>query len=159
MSGLTHLDETGSARMVDVGGKAQTARTAVAEGRIAMNAAALAAIRDGTVPKGDVLAAARIAGIMAAKKTGELIPLCHPLALDSVRVECTVESRSVRVTATASLTGKTGVEMEAMVACNIALLTIYDMAKALDKGMVIEQVRLLSKTGGKSGDWHADAQG
>ena len=164
MSGLTHLDENGAARMVDVGGKAETARTAVATGRIAMNAAALAAIRDDAVPKGDVLAAARIAGIMAAKKTGELIPLCHPLALDSVQVDCSIEDDGVRVTATASLAGRTGVEMEAMVACNIALLTIYDMAKALDKGMVIQQVRLLSKTGGKSGDWHAprdaeDAQG
>lgn len=156
MSGLTHLDEHGSARMVDVGSKAETARSATATGRIAMNAAALAAIRDGTVPKGDVLAAARIAGIMAAKQTASLIPLCHPLALDSVSVDCAVEDDAVRVTATASLTGKTGVEMEAMVACNIALLTIYDMAKALDKGMVIEQVRLLAKTGGKSGDWHAD---
>ena len=156
MSGLTHLDEYGSARMVDVAGKPETARSATATGRIAMNAAALAAIRDGTVPKGDVLAAARIAGIMAAKQTASLIPLCHPLSLDSVRVDCAVEANAVRVTATASLTGKTGVEMEAMVACNIALLTIYDMAKALDKGMAIEQVRLLAKTGGKSGDWHAD---
>ena len=160
MSGLTHLDESGSARMVDVGHKAETARSATATGRITMNAAALAAIRDDAVPKGDVLAAARIAGIMAAKQTGTLIPLCHPLSLDSVSVDCTVEDDGVRVTATASLTGKTGVEMEAMVACNIALLTIYDMAKALDKGMVIQEVRLLSKTGGKSGDWRADeAQG
>ena len=142
--------------MVDVGGKLETARTATATGRIAMNAEALAAIRDDAVPKGDVLAAARIAGIMAAKQTATLIPLCHPLALDSVSVDCTVEDAGVRVTATASLTGKTGVEMEAMVACNIALLTIYDMAKALDKGMVIGEVRLLSKTGGKSGDWHAE---
>ena len=156
MSGLTHLDEQGAARMVDVGDKAQTARQAVASGHIAMNEAALAAIRDGTVPKGDVLAAARIAGIMAAKQTGTLIPLCHPLALDSVTVDCTVEDDGNRVTATASLTGKTGVEMEAMVAVSVALLTIYDMAKALDKGMVIHEVRLLSKTGGKSGEWHAD---
>ena len=156
MSGLTHLDEHGSARMVDVGHKAETARSATATGRITMNAAAIAAIRDDAVPKGDVLAAARIAGIMAAKQTGTLIPLCHPLSLDSVSVDSTVEDDGVRVTATASLTGKTGVEMEAMVACNIALLTIYDMAKALDKGMVIEQVRLLAKTGGKSGDWHAE---
>ncbi len=160
MSGLTHLDEHGSARMVDVGHKAETARSATATGRITMNAAAIAAIRDDAVPKGDVLAAARIAGIMAAKQTGTLIPLCHPLSLDSVSVDSTVEDDGVRVTATASLTGKTGVEMEAMVACNIALLTIYDMAKALDKGMVIQEVRLLSKTGGKSGDWRADeAQG
>jgi len=156
VSGLTHLDESGSARMVDVGHKPETVRSATATGRIAMNAAATAAIRDDAVPKGDVLAAARIAGIMAAKQTGTLIPLCHPLALDSVSVDCTLEENGVRVTATASLTGKTGVEMEAMVACNIALLTIYDMAKALDKGMVIEAVHLLSKTGGKSGDWHAD---
>ena len=160
MSGLTHLDEHGSARMVDVGHKAETTRSATATGRITMNAAAIAAIRDDAVPKGDVLAAARIAGIMAAKQTGTLIPLCHPLSLDSVSVDSTVEDDGVRVTATASLTGKTGVEMEAMVACNIALLTIYDMAKALDKGMVIQEVRLLSKTGGKSGDWRADeAQG
>ena len=160
MSGLTHLDEAGSARMVDVGHKAETARSATATGRITMNAAAIAAIRDDAVPKGDVLASARIAGIMAAKQTGTLIPLCHPLSLDSVSVDCTVEDDGVRVTASASLTGKTGVEMEAMVACNIALLTIYDMAKALDKGMVIQEVRLLSKTGGKSGDWRADeAQG
>ena len=157
LSGLTHLDESGAARMVDVGAKSETARSATATGRIAMNAAALAAIRDDAVPKGDVLAAARIAGIMAAKQTASLIPLCHPLALDSVTVDCRIEEDAgVRVTATASLTGKTGVEMEAMVACNIALLTIYDMAKALDKGMVIGEVRLLSKTGGKSGDWHAD---
>ena len=156
MSGLTHLDDSGAARMVDVGAKSETARTATATGRITMNAAALAAIRDDAVPKGDVLAAARIAGIMAAKQTASLIPLCHPLALDSVTVDCRIEEDAVRVDATASLTGKTGVEMEAMVACNIALLTIYDMAKALDKGMVIGEVRLLSKTGGKSGDWHAD---
>ena len=155
MSGLTHLDESGAARMVDVGAKAETARTATATGRIAMSVAALAAIRDDAVPKGDVLAAARIAGIMAAKQTASLIPLCHPLALDSVTVDCSIEEDAVRVDATASLTGKTGVEMEAMVACNIALLTIYDMAKALDKGMVIGEVRLLSKTGGKSGYWHA----
>jgi len=155
LSGLTHLDDSGAARMVDVGAKSETARTATATGRITMNAAALAAIRDDAVPKGDVLAAARIAGIMAAKQTASLIPLCHPLALDSVTVDCRIEEDAVRVDATASLTGKTGVEMEAMVACNIALLTIYDMAKALDKGMVIGEVRLLSKTGGKSGDWHA----
>ena len=156
MSGLTHLDEDGAARMVDVGAKAGTARQAVATGRIAMNAAALAAIRDGSVPKGDVLAAARIAGIMAAKQTGTLIPLCHPLALDAVSVDCVIEDDGVRVTATASLSGKTGIEMEAMVAVSVALLTIYDMAKALDKGMVIGEVRLLSKRGGKSGEWRTD---
>ena len=141
--------------MVDVGGKPETARSATATGRIRMSAEALAAIRDGSGPKGDVLAAARIAGIMAAKKTGELIPLCHPLALDAVSVDFAFESDGVRVTATASLTGKTGVEMEALTAASVALLTIYDMAKALEKGMTIEGVRLLAKSGGKSGDWRA----
>jgi cyclic pyranopterin phosphate synthase len=155
MSKLTHLDSQGAARMVDVGGKQETARSATATGRIRMSAEALAAVREGSGPKGDVLAAARIAGIMAAKKTGELIPLCHPLVLDAVRVEFAFEEDAVRATATASLTGKTGVEMEAMTATSIALLTIYDMAKALDKGMVIEEVRLLEKTGGKSGTWRA----
>ena len=155
MSNLTHLDAHGNARMVDVGGKAETRRTAVATGRIAMSAEALSAIRDGDVPKGDVLAAARIAGIMAAKKTSELIPLCHPLALDAVTVDFTFEDDAVRATATASLTGKTGVEIEVFTTVSVALLTIYDMAKALDKGMMITGIRLLSKTGGKSGDWHA----
>jgi len=159
MTKLTHLDETGAARMVDVGGKAQTQRRAVASGRIAMSQEALAAIRDGNAPKGDVLAAARIAGIMAAKRTGELIPLCHPLGLETVTVDFAFEesggAHAIRVTATASLTGKTGVEMEAMTAASIALLTIYDMAKAVDKGMVIADLRLVEKTGGKSGDWRA----
>lgn len=155
MNNLTHLDEQGKARMVDVGGKAETQRVAVAEGRIAMSTVALAAIRDGAVPKGDVLAAARIAGIMAAKKTAELIPLCHPLALDAVTVDFAIEDDQVKVTASASLSGKTGVEMEALTACSVALLTIYDMAKALDKGMVISGIRLLEKRGGKSGDWRA----
>ena len=155
MSRLTHLDEQGQARMVDVGGKPETARSATAEGRIRMSPQALAAVRDGSGPKGDVLAAARIAGIMAAKKTGELIPLCHPLALDAVTVEFAFEDDGVRVTACASLTGRTGVEMEALTAASLALLTVYDMAKALDKGMVIDSVRLLEKTGGKSGDWRA----
>lgn len=157
MNGLTHLDEKGHARMVDVGGKAETARQAVATGRILMSAQALAAIRDGEVPKGDVLAAARIAGIMAAKRTGDLIPLCHPLALDAVSVDFAFESDGLRAIAIASLTGRTGVEMEAMTAVSIALLTIYDMAKAVDKGMVIEEIRLLTKSGGKSGDWKAEA--
>ena len=153
MTGLTHLDESGNARMVDVGAKPATARRAVASGRIRMSPAALAAIRDGEAPKGDVLAAARIAGIMAAKKTAELIPLCHPLALDAVTVDFSFEAGAVRVTAAASLTGRTGVEMEAITAASIALLTIYDMAKALDKAMVIEDLALIAKTGGKSGDW------
>ena len=155
MSELTHLDKDGKARMVDIGGKAETRRVAVASGFIAMSPAALAAIRDGEVPKGDVLATARIAGIMAAKKCAELIPLCHPLALDSVTLDFALEETGVRVTASASLSGRTGVEMEAMTATSIALLTIYDMAKAIDKAMVIGEVRLLSKSGGKSGDWKA----
>jgi cyclic pyranopterin phosphate synthase len=155
MSKLTHLDESGAARMVDVGAKPATARRAVASGRIAMSPEALAAIREGNAPKGDVLSAARIAGIMAAKRTGELIPLCHPLALDAVTIDFAFEDGAIRATATASLTGKTGVEMEAMTAVSVALLTIYDMAKAVDKGMVIEGVRLIAKSGGKSGDWAA----
>jgi cyclic pyranopterin phosphate synthase len=120
-----------------------------------MSAAALTAIRDGDVPKGDVLATARIAGIMAAKKTGELIPLCHPLSLDSVNVDFEFESGGLRATASASLTGRTGVEIEALTATSMALLTIYDMAKAIDKGMIIQSIRLISKAGGKSGDWHS----
>ncbi len=153
MTSLTHLDEQGKARMVDIGGKAPSQRVAIASGCIRMSAEALAAIRDGDVPKGDVLAAARIAGIMAAKKTAELIPLCHPLMLDAVTLDFAFEDSALRATATASLTGKTGVEMEAMTAVSIALLTIYDMAKAIDKGMVIHQVRLIEKRGGKSGTW------
>ncbi len=152
---LTHLDEHGHARMVDVGGKAATARVAIASGRIRMSAPALAAIRGGEVPKGDVLAAARIAGIMAAKRTAELIPLCHPLSLDAVTIEFAFVQDAIAATATASFTGRTGVEMEAMTAACVALLTIYDMAKAIDKAMVIDGVRLLEKHGGKSGTWRA----
>ena len=155
MNGLTHIGPDGAAHMVDVGAKAATHRVAVATGRITMSAQALAAIRTGDAPKGDVLGTARIAAIMAAKRTGELIPLCHPLALDAVNVDFAFEDDAVRATATASLTGKTGVEMEAMVAVSTALLTIYDMAKAIDKAMVIAEVRLLEKRGGKSGDWKA----
>ncbi|MGB7655182.1 MAG: cyclic pyranopterin monophosphate synthase MoaC [Novosphingobium sp.] len=155
MAELTHLDAQGKARMVDVGGKAETQRVAIASGRIRVNQAALAAIRDGSVPKGDVLAAARIAGIMAAKKTADLIPLCHPLALTSVTVDFAIEDDAVLVTASAALTGRTGVEMEALTATSIALLTIYDMAKAIDKGMVISDLRLIEKRGGKSGHWRA----
>lgn len=151
MSDLTHIDGDGAARMVDVGSKVASQRIAIASGRIAMSAEALAAIRAGDAPKGDVLGTARIAGIMAAKRTGDLIPLCHPLALDAVNVDFVFEDDGVRATATASLTGKTGVEMEAMVAVSTALLTIYDMAKAIDKGMVIDEVRLIEKRGGKSG--------
>ncbi len=155
MADLTHLDAEGNARMVDVGGKAETHRRAVASGRIRMTQEALTAILAGDAPKGDVLGAARIAGIMAAKKTAELIPLCHPLALDAVTLDFAFEADAVRATASASLTGRTGVEMEAMTATAIALLTIYDMAKALDKAMVIEDVRLIEKHGGKSGPWRA----
>lgn len=155
MTRLTHLDEQGAARMVDVGGKPATARSATATGRIRMSVEALGTLADGGGPKGDALAAARIAGIMAAKRTGDLIPLCHPLALDAVSVDFAVEPDAIRVTAKASLTGRTGVEMEAMTAASVALLTLYDMGKALDKAMVIEGVRLLAKSGGKSGDWHA----
>lgn len=156
MSKLTHLDESGAAHMVDVGGKADTQRMARAGGVIRMSAEALAAIKAGDAPKGDVLSAARIAGIMAAKKTAELIPLCHPLALTSVEVAFDYVEGGIAVSATASLTGKTGVEMEAMTAASVALLTIYDMAKALDKGMVIGGIRLLEKRGGKSGHWLAE---
>ena len=152
---LTHIGEDGAARMVDVGGKAETHRVAIASGRITMGADALAAIREGDAPKGDVLGTARLAGIMAAKRTGDLIPLCHPLGLEAVTVEFDFEEAAIRATATASLTGKTGVEMEAIVAVSTALLTIYDMAKAIDKGMVIETVRLIEKRGGKSGTWKA----
>lgn len=155
MSDLTHLDETGAARMVDVAGKAVTAREAVASGRITMSAEAAAAIRAGAVKKGDVLATARIAGIMAAKRTAELIPLCHPLPLTRVMVDLAPDETGVTVTATAATEAQTGVEMEALTAVSTALLTLYDMAKALDKGMTIGEIRLLSKKGGKSGDWVA----
>lgn len=152
-SRLTHLGDDGAARMVDVGGKAQSKRKAVASGRITMSSEALTAIREGNASKGDVLGAARIAGIMAAKRTGEIIPLCHPLALDAVEIDFAFEDGTIRVTASASLSGRTGVEMEAMVAVSVALLTIYDMAKAIDKAMVIGEVQLLEKSGGKSGHW------
>lgn len=153
MSELTHLDAAGAAHMVDVGGKAATRREAVATGRIEMVAEAARAIRDGTALKGDVLAVARIAGIMAAKRTSELIPLCHPLPLTRVAIDLAVDDSGVTATATAATEGKTGVEMEALTAVTVTLLTIYDMAKAIDKGMTIGGVQLLTKTGGKSGDW------
>ena len=155
MSGLTHLDEHGAARMIDVSAKAVTAREATAEGCIAMLPATLAAIRDGLIAKGDVLAVARIAGIMAAKRTADLIPLCHPLPLSGVEVALAFEDDGIRVTATARTTHTTGVEMEALTAVSVALLTIYDMAKAIDRGMTIAGVRLLAKRGGRSGDWRA----
>ena len=157
MSQLTHFDAQGQAHMVDIAAKAATHRIAIAEGRITMQPATLALIESGTAKKGDVLGIARIAGIMAAKKTSELIPLCHPLALTKVAIdfELLPESCAVRCVARTETTGQTGVEMEALTAVQIALLTIYDMCKAVDKGMVIARVRLLEKKGGKSGDWVA----
>jgi cyclic pyranopterin phosphate synthase len=155
MNSLTHFDETGAAHMVDVGEKAVTQRVAVAEGIIVMKTETLAMIMAGTHKKGDVLGIARIAGIMASKKTADLIPLCHPLALSHVSLQLEPEPThdQVRVTATVKTAGQTGVEMEALTAVQIALLTIYDMCKAVDKGMAMQDIRLLQKTGGKSGDW------
>lgn len=152
---LSHLDEAGRARMVDVGDKPETARTAVAEGLVRMSREAFEQVAAHAVAKGDVLAVAEVAGVMAAKRTGELIPLCHPLGLDVVGVDARLvpEASGVLVTATAKVTGRTGVEMEALTAVSVACLTIYDMVKAIDRGMVIEGVRLLSKTGGTRGDW------
>jgi cyclic pyranopterin phosphate synthase len=155
MADLTHLDADGGAHMVDVSAKADTAREAVAEGRISMSAEALTAIRAGNMKKGDVLGTARIAGILAAKKTSDLIPLCHPLMLSKISVEFAYEVAAIRVEARVRLNGPTGVEMEALTAVSVTLLTLYDMAKALDKSMIISDVRLLSKTGGKSGDYRA----
>jgi cyclic pyranopterin phosphate synthase len=155
MADLTHLNANGGAHMVDVSAKADNVREAVAEGRISMSTEALAAIRAGNMKKGDVLGTARIAGILAAKKTSDLIPLCHPLMLSKISVEFEYEAAAIRVEARVRLNGPTGVEMEALTAVSVSLLTLYDMAKALDKSMVISDIRLLSKTGGKSGDWHA----
>jgi cyclic pyranopterin phosphate synthase len=155
MTGLTHIDEAGAARMVDVGGKAVTAREAVASGRITMSTEAAAAIDAGTAKKGDVLAVARVAGIMAAKRTSDLIPLCHPLPLTKVEIDLVVDETGVTATATASTEGKTGVEMEALTAATVTLLTIYDMAKAIDKTMVLSDIRVRAKSGGKSGNWTA----
>lgn len=153
---LSHLDERGAARMVDVSAKAETARTAVAEAVVRMLPATLALIQQGGIAKGDVFATARIAGIMAAKKTHELIPLCHPLAITGVNVELTPAGQdSLVIHATVKTTGKTGVEMEALTAASVAALTVYDMCKAVEKGIRIESVRLLEKHGGKSGDWIA----
>lgn len=156
MKGLTHLDSAGAARMVDVGAKPATMREAMAEGHIRMCAEALTAIAQARVSKGDVLATARIAGIMAAKKTADLIPLCHPVALTAVDVDLALTADGVTAQATARTTGPTGVEMEALAAVSVALLTIYDMAKALDRGMRIEGIRLLRKSGGASGEFRAE---
>ncbi len=153
---LTHLDEQGQARMVDVTDKAVTARQAVAEARVRMRPETLALIQSGGHPKGDVFAVARIAGIQAAKRTHELIPLCHPLLLSSVQVELVpLGVDQVQIRARCRLAGQTGVEMEALTAASIAALTLYDMCKAADRGMVLEQVRLLEKDGGQSGHWQA----
>ncbi len=159
MSGLTHIDAAGEARMVDVGDKAATERVAVAEGRVVMSLETVALIRAGNAKKGDVLGTARLAGIMAAKRTADLIPLCHPLALTSVKVDLAIDDAlpGVRITATAKVRGQTGVEMEALTAVSVACLTIYDMVKAADRAMRIEGIRLMEKSGGKSGDYRADA--
>ncbi|GEO83252.1 MULTISPECIES: cyclic pyranopterin monophosphate synthase MoaC [Alphaproteobacteria] len=161
MTGLTHINASGEAHMVDVGDKAETARSATAEGYVKMAQATLDLIRAGNAKKGDVIATARIAGIMAAKQTASLIPLCHPLMLSKVTVEIEEDPAlpGLRISATAKLTGKTGVEMEALTAVSVACLTVYDMAKATDKAMEIGGVRLLEKTGGKSGTFHRPEAG
>lgn len=154
---LTHIDQAGEAHMVDVGDKAETSRSATAEGFVRMLPETLALVREGNAKKGDVIGTARLAGIMAAKKTSDLIPLCHPLMLTKVSVEISEDDSlpGLRVTATAKLTGRTGVEMEALTAVSVTCLTIYDMAKAADKAMEIGGIRLLEKTGGKSGHYKA----
>lgn len=156
---LTHVDESGAARMVDVSAKDVTARTAVASGRVLVSAEVVALLRGAGMPKGDTLAVARLAGIMGAKQTPALIPLCHPLSLSGVTVDLVVEEASVGITATVRTTDRTGVEMEALTAVSVAALTVVDMVKAVDKGAVITDVRVETKTGGKSGDWHRDALG
>ena len=154
---LSHLDEHGAARMVDVSAKDDTARVAVAEGYVHMDPATLALIQQGGVPKGDVIATARIAGIMGAKRTSDLVPMCHPLPLTGITVDLEPHGDDrLHIVATAKTTGKTGVEMEALTAVNVAALTVYDMCKAVDRAMRIEGVRLLEKRGGKSGDWSAE---
>ena len=157
MRKLTHIAEDGSARMVDVSAKSETERVAKAEGRVRMKAATLALIRSGDAKKGDVLGVARIAGIMAAKRTHELIPLCHPLPISAVELDLVLDDDlpGVRVEATVTTIGRTGVEMEALAAASVACLTVYDMVKAADRGMIIESVRLLEKRGGASGEWRA----
>ena len=157
--GLTHFDEQGRAAMVDVSAKPETSRVAVAVGRVVMTPATLGLIEAGEVGKGDVLGVARLAGIMAAKRTAELIPLCHPLALTRISVDlvCDREGSSVEITATCGLAGRTGVEMEALTAVSVAALTVYDMCKSVDRGMTIGGIRLLAKEGGRSGSWRASA--
>jgi len=157
MTRLTHLDQDGAANMVDVSEKAVTSRTATAEGCVVMQPETVALIRSGDAKKGDVLGTARLAGIMASKRTSELIPLCHPLLISKVRVDCTLDESlpGVRVSAEVKVSGQTGVEMEALTAVTIACLTVYDMVKAADKGMRIEGIRLLTKSGGRSGTYEA----
>ncbi len=158
MSELTHFDDEGRPRMVDVSGKLVTQRHAVARGRVRMEAATLRLVLEGAAAKGDVIGVAELAGIMAAKRTGELIPLCHPLGLDAVevRIAPAPELPGLMVTAEVRSTGRTGIEMEAMTAVSVACLTIYDMLKAVDRGMTIEAVELVEKSGGKSGDWRRE---
>ena len=155
MAELTHLDGAGGARMVDVGGKAETLRSATADGAIRMSAEAFRLVADGAVTKGDVLTVSQIAGTMAAKRTAELIPMCHPLGLDHIAVRASLDDGlpGVRVQATVRTTGKTGVEMEALIAVSVALLTVYDMVKSADRQMEMMSIRLLEKTGGSRGDW------
>ena len=155
MAELTHLDDAGRARMVDVGDKAISDRRAVARATVRMSPATAAAVRDGDAPKGDVLGTARIAGILAAKRTGELIPLCHPLGLDHVDIDAEVDAAAgtVTLTAEARVTARTGVEMEAMTAASVAALTVYDMVKALERGVEIASVALVEKSGGRTGTW------
>ena len=157
MTELTHFDTAGQAHMVDVGSKAETARRARASGRIHMQPATFTLIESGSAKKGDVLGIARIAAIQASKRTGELIPLCHPIGLSHVAIDFDLDpaNSTVTCTATTETFGRTGVEMEALTACSVGLLTIYDMCKAMDRGMVIEDIRLLEKSGGKSGHWVA----
>ncbi len=156
MSKLSHLDNQGQAHMVDVSAKEVTSRSATARGRVLMLAETVALLRDGLAKKGDVLATARIAGIMAAKKTSDIIPLCHPLMISKVSVDFEIDDRVVDVEATVKVEGKTGVEMEALTACSVACLTIYDMLKAVDRGMKITDLRVVEKSGGKSGLFRAD---
>ena len=155
--GFTHLDSEGRARMVDVGGKEVTQRRAVARARVTMQEETAQALADGTVAKGDVLAVARVAGIQAAKRTSELIPLCHPLMLSSVQVDLTPGPSWVDIEVTAETVDRTGVEMEALPACSVAALTVYDMCKARDRAMQVEALGLVQKSGGRSGDWHRPA--
>ncbi len=156
MSQLTHLNANGEAHMVDVSAKADTARTAIAQSQVELTPAIVAAISDNSLPKGDLFATVRIAGIQAAKKCSDLIPLCHPLPLSKITVDIELQDQALVIRALCKTTGKTGVEMEALTAASVAALTVYDMCKGLDKGMVIRETKLLDKTGGKSGDWSAN---